>query len=250
MGWPSLWRYPLKFFKSLTATFCERGSVVVMEEEQTRHSRSDYPDVFFYGFMPVVVYNRKRGLVNLEVICGQYFLPEFQIKWPEKLADRSEPAVQCVFWTVSHPDVPAVSLVGRTGHDIRISVKDLSEHGSPWHTFIYGHQWHGSGYYSLFLRYQRPPFHFSGRMWDVPCLSHRGSRVSSQRVLVCSSPILTYLLKSTFSGSMTTVTTGRLSMTTRLARRFIGGQDLGTVICSAALLRASSISASICSRSP
>ena len=37
--------------------------------------------------MPVVVYNRKRGLVNLEVICGQYFLPEFQIKWPEKLAE-------------------------------------------------------------------------------------------------------------------------------------------------------------------
>ena len=75
----------------MNAIRCRNG------RRQTRHSRSDYPDVFFYGFMPVVVYNRKRGLVNLEVICGQYFLPEFQIKWPEKLSDRSEPAVQCVF---------------------------------------------------------------------------------------------------------------------------------------------------------
>ena len=29
-------------------------TVVVMEEEQTRHSRSDYPDVFFCGFMPLM----------------------------------------------------------------------------------------------------------------------------------------------------------------------------------------------------
>ena len=47
------------------------------------------------------------------------------------------------------------------------------------------------------------------------------------------------------------VTTGRLSMTTRLRRGvLLAARDLGTVICSAALLRASSISASICSRSP
>ena len=54
--------------------------------------------------MPVMVYNRKHGLIHLEIISGQYFLPEFQIKRFEKFADRFEPAVQCIFGQ-SHPQM-------------------------------------------------------------------------------------------------------------------------------------------------
>ena len=67
-----------------------------MEEEQARHSRSDHPDVLLRRLVPVMVYNRKRGLVNLYIIGGEYYLLEFQIKRFQKFADGFEPTSQCL----------------------------------------------------------------------------------------------------------------------------------------------------------